>query len=391
MAFDIFAGLAQGLGQGIQNYSNAIRQNDMFNIQQQALAAERAREQARWQQQVDWRNAQAEQEQARWTQEQQNKLLSRLSDNAILSGNPEAIKSLQDRGIDPYMYASPELQVKIMEGQENRAARAEDRDWRRYIQGENLRLRQEQLAMQAGKDKTRYSTATINTESGPMIVAFDPANPSEKPIPIGPAAPNVAGDSVFNREMDKKAAADFFKMQNVAETAQKSLLDLDAAEQIIASGLYTGAGGEAYHNLIRRPLAALGISGGEYVAAGELLQKIQNEMALVMRSPDSGMGLPGSASDKDIQFLKDAQIGLGRSPEANMKFIDMARKVKQRQIDVANMASEYINQNGKLDQQFYLKLRQWSNENSMFDEPSTGTESADQAADRIINQYGGRK
>ena len=157
----------------------------MFNIQQQELAAERAREQARWQQQVDWRNEQAEQEQSRWTQEQQNKLLSRLSDNAILSGNPEAIKSLQDRGIDPYMYASPELQVKIMEGQESRAARAEDREWKKSYQQQMLDLRRDQLDLQAGKSNLPQPAPGYiwgNAPDGSLI---------QIPVPGGPAAAKV--------------------------------------------------------------------------------------------------------------------------------------------------------------------------------------------------------
>ena len=144
------------------------------------------------------------------------------------------------------------------------------------------------------------------------------------------------------------------------------LATLDEAEKAIDSGIYTGFGGEAAQ-AFRRAASAVGLGNPDDTAAGEMLQKIQNEMAMIVRNPDSGMGLPGAASDKDVEFLKSTQVGLGRSPQANRMFIEAARRVKNRQIEIAHRANDYVKRHGSLDVRFYSELRDWAAKNSMFD------------------------
>lgn len=182
-----------------------------------------------------------------------------------------------------------------------------------------------------------------------------------------PVVPAGAEDnSPFAKEAGKKFAQDYLDMQGKARSASETLATLDDAERVINSGIYTGFGGEAAQ-AFRRAANAVGLGNPDDTAAGETLKKIQNEMSLIVRNPDSGMGLPGAASDKDIEFLKSTQIGLDRSPQANRLFINAARRVKNRQLEVARMANDYVNKYGRLDSRFYTNLRDWSARNSMFD------------------------
>lgn len=166
-------------------------------MRHQQLEQDRATDQERWQQQVDWRNEQAAQEQSRWTQGQKQKLYTRMSDNALLSGDPNVIKKMRDDfGIDPYIHASPELRAKMIEGQENRALRAQDAEWRREDKAANnawrrehqqqtLDLRRDQLAMQAGKSNLPQPARGYiwgNAPDGSLI---------QIPVPGGPAAAKV--------------------------------------------------------------------------------------------------------------------------------------------------------------------------------------------------------
>ena len=68
-------------------------------------------------------------------------------------------------------------------------------------------------------------------------------------------------------------------------------------------------------------------------------------MALRLRNPESGLGLTGNTSNKDLQFLKDSVVGLARTEQGNkliIKFMmrqnDMKKAVarKQTQIRQAN-------------------------------------------------------
>ena len=180
-------------------------------------------------------------------------------------------------------------------------------------------------------------------------------------VPVG-----AANDSPFARETGKEFAKDYMNIQNKAQTASDTLATLDEAEKAIDSGIYTGFGGEAAQ-AFRRAASAVGLGNPDDTAAGEMLQKIQNEMAMIVRNPDSGMGLPGAASDKDVEFLKSTQVGLGRSPQANRMFIEAARRVKNRQIEIAHRANDYVKRHGSLDVRFYSELRDWAAKNSMFD------------------------
>ena len=131
---------------------------------------------------------------------------------------------------------------------------------------------------------------------------------------------------------------------------------LEEAEAALNRGIYTGIGGEIVQQG-RKLAGAMGMANPDDVAAGEQITKLQNEMALIIRNPDSGMGLPGAASDRDVAFLRSMQIGLDKSPKANKQFIEASRRIKQRQIQLANMANDYVEENGELDQNFYAQVR----------------------------------
>src|SRR5690606_10596960 len=131
------------------------------------------------------------------------------------------------------------------------------------------------------------------------------------------------------------------------------------------TGVRTGFGAEAELNL-RQLGAAMGIdTDPEKLAGGELIRSIQNRMALTMRSPDGGMGMPGALSDRDIKFLKDSQIGIDRSPEGNQRMLEAYRKMEQRKVELAQLADQYVEQNGQLDAGFNKAVREYAKANPL--------------------------
>lgn len=183
------------------------------------------------------------------------------------------------------------------------------------------------------------------------------------------------GEKSFIQEMGKKDAQFYDGLQSQAENARNMLGMYDLAENAINTGIRTGALGE--HELTLRQFGQmLGIdTDANKVAGGELLRSVQNKMALMMRSPDGGMGMPGALSDRDIKFLKDAQIGLDRTPEGNRRMLQAFRATEQRKLDIARLADEYIQQHGKLDRPgFNAVVRRFAEENPLFT-PETFDES----------------
>lgn len=166
------------------------------------------------------------------------------------------------------------------------------------------------------------------------------------------------------------------KILNEANSASEMDGMLDVAETALTSGLRTGFGAEQELQ-IRKFGQLLGLPvDDEKVAAAEVVKAIQNRMALQMRNPDSGMGMPGAVSDKDLTFLKDAQIGVDKSPEGNRNMLIAFRALNQRKKDVARLADEYVRVNGRLDIGFNEIVRRFAEENPMFTPDSFGYSSA---------------
>lgn len=175
-----------------------------------------------------------------------------------------------------------------------------------------------------------------------------------------------AGEKAWDTESAKLFAKRYDDISAGAMNAQQMLGMYDLAEQALASGVRTGVGGETELTL-RQLGAAMGMdTDPKKLAGGELVRAVQNRMALTMRSPDGGMGMPGALSDRDIKFLKDSQIGIDRSPEGNQAMLAAFRAMEQRKLQVAQLADDYIAQNGRLDAGFNRAVREYANTNPLF-------------------------
>lgn len=102
---------------------------------------------------------------------------------------------------------------------------------------------------------------------------------------------------------------------------------------------------------IRQAMKQLGFQWGDDVDQVPLLEQLQaqqNRLALKLRSPAEGMGLPGAASDQDLVFLKQAGPGLATSPQANEAMAIIMLAKARREVEVEKEKSKYIWANGTL-------------------------------------------
>ena len=173
------------------------------------------------------------------------------------------------------------------------------------------------------------------------------------------------GDKESDKQMAKHFADNYQTIYKGGIAARDTLGNLDLAQSALESGVRTGFGAETEQGL-RRLGASLGIGDVDKVASGELLSAVQNRMALQMRNPDSGMGMPGAMSDADREFLKASQLGLDKTPGGNKAMLTAARVLENRKLEVARMADDYVEKNGRLDPGFNKLVRDYAEKNPLF-------------------------
>lgn len=170
----------------------------------------------------------------------------------------------------------------------------------------------------------------------------------------GPLASQTVNNYTGNRAVgaaEKKAAEEFGSgigervntRVKAAEEGRNQNQQLDFVKLAISKGARTGYGEETLLNL--RSLAeTFGIDTGD-LSGQELIRKTSNEMALRLRNPDSGLGLTGNTSNKDLDFLKNSVVGLGRTERGNLRIIDAMQRFNKLKIAVGKKQQEIISKN----------------------------------------------
>lgn len=162
-----------------------------------------------------------------------------------------------------------------------------------------------------------------------------------------------AGDKAWDVERAKLSARRLDDMQKASVASQEQFASLEDAERALSTynkGSIFGSGGFGEGELsVRRLAGAIGVGNPDTLAAGELAQATRNKMALLVRNPDSGMGMPGAMSDADREFLKASQPGIDKSELGNINMISAARRVLQRKVEMAQAAERWAAERGSMD------------------------------------------
>lgn len=196
------------------------------------------------------------------------------------------------------------------------------------------------------------------------------------------------GDTEFAKAVSKDEGERYVGMLKQADNARQMLDQFDIVAAGIDSGVRTGTLGEAELSL-RKIGQLIGVNDADdpKVVGGELIQKVSNRMALLMRNPESGMGMPGSVSDKDIEFLKQSQIGLGTSSEGNKQSLEIFRRIERRKIAIAQLAEDYVAKNGSL-KGFNRAATEYNEANPMFADLNLVKQTEDERRQSVYKKYG---
>lgn len=176
---------------------------------------------------------------------------------------------------------------------------------------------------------------------------------------------------VYGDETAKTAAEQYKQIQTAGFKAPSEIAKYKQLGELLANhdgGKLSGMGLD-----IAQAANSLGLKIDKNLSNKEASVKLTNELALALRNPAGGEGMPGAMSDADREFLMRSVPNLAQSAEGRGKMIEMQVKSLQRQTEVASMARKWQQRYGRLDaanpatgKTFYDNLKEWSEANSLF-------------------------
>ena len=167
-----------------------------------------------------------------------------------------------------------------------------------------------------------------------------------------------------NKTVGKFYGEAFADIQKAGFGAQSKMNRYDRLGHLL-QGVETGKFSEAGLE-IAKAAQAIGFNVDPKVGNKEAAKALSNEIALELRNPSGGAGMPGALSDKDREFLVSMVPGLATTPEGRVELLATAKKLAQRDIEVAKKAREYRKKRGTIDEGFYDSLAEWSAQNPLF-------------------------
>jgi hypothetical protein len=107
---------------------------------------------------------------------------------------------------------------------------------------------------------------------------------------------------------------------------------------------------------------------GDDVSQAQFAQATSRELALQLRNPAGGAGMPGALSDKDREFLESMVPSIEMTPGGWRLLIDYRKRMNTRNREVAKLARDYQKKNGILDYEFQDELAAWGEAHPLFTE-----------------------
>lgn len=168
---------------------------------------------------------------------------------------------------------------------------------------------------------------------------------------------------------EAKSVGKFFgdayaNIQNAGFSAQSKVSRYNRLGELL-EGVNTGKFSAAGLELAKAG-QSLGFNIDPNIGNKEAAQALSSEIALELRNPSGGAGMPGAMSDKDREFLASMVPGLATTPQGRKQMLETGQKLAQRDMQVAKMAREYRKRNGTIDEGFYDELARYSEQNPLF-------------------------
>jgi hypothetical protein len=191
---------------------------------------------------------------------------------------------------------------------------------------------------------------------GPAGLAVSQQNPS---------------DSLYDNENAKASATQYQQLQSAGMKAPGQIAKYKQLDTLLAN--HDGGKLSPLGMDIAQLGNSLGLKIDKNLPNKEAATALTNELALALRDPSSGGGMPGAMSDADRQFLMSSVPNMAQSTQGRRQMVQMYTGVLQRNQDVAGMARKWQQRYGRLDavnpatgKSFQDNLQDWSSRNPLF-------------------------
>lgn len=99
-------------------------------------------------------------------------------------------------------------------------------------------------------------------------------------------------------------------------------------------------------------------------------EALTRQMALELRNPAGGAGMPGSLSDADRNYLESMVSNAQNDPRAIPLILDARIAVEKRNREIGRIARTYKREHGAIDEGFYAQIADFAAANPLFDKQS---------------------
>ena len=210
----------------------------------------------------------------------------------------------------------------------------------------------------------RLSKEPIRIDTGTGVTLIDPVTRQ----PIGQIQKNIVGQE-SERQIGEWIGKEYGTIQKAGFDAGGTLALYDKISDLqdrVDTGKLAGV-----KKSLNEYAQALGVDV-EGLDEAQAFQSVTRKLALEVRNPSGGAGMPGAMSDADREFLISTVPNLLNTPGGNKQIIEVARALAKRNQQVAQMAREYKQRKGRFDDGFLEELQQWSNSHPIFNTAATG-------------------
>lgn len=161
---------------------------------------------------------------------------------------------------------------------------------------------------------------------------------------------NMGGGNEVSSEANKKYGGGIgdqaIKRLKTADQAKTADAQLDRVKLALNRGAKVGFGQDTLLKIKKFGQTFLGLDLPDTASEQEIIRQVGNRLALKARNPNSGMGLPGQTSNKDIEFLKSIVPNLEKTRRGLLKIIDMNKRINKYHRDLAAKQQQIIDANG---------------------------------------------
>lgn len=219
--------------------------------------------------------------------------------------------------------------------------------------------------VQMDRQPTAKEAAWIAANGGPSATLGITANP----LQMKEAEAKIATQAAQDTEVSKSQGQDFIGMLTAEKQAPANIGKLEMLRSHL-SKVETGAAAPTVQNL--KAYAAyfapdLSKSWTQDTPYAQAATSLANEMALQLRNPAGGAGMPGSLSDSDRNFLVSMSANVANDPRAIPMMIDARIALEKRSQEVGKIARDYRAKNGKIDDGLYAEIAAYANAHPLFE------------------------